>query len=240
MAKKRGRKPAKQKESNIENVDKEEAVPEKSEKNEFQDEEVEHQIAAIRALRHMEIEQLRTMLHLLRSCFSKEQLQVPLLQFFKENFPNLSIVKNEKNGIYEVQQKDDKGNLYTNQANGGNLHASLLHRLSMTYPDFSTVKPSLGDFEFSNKSGKLKASFLGVDCMQIRGFDLEELSDATIFERQDKFRTPDVNNQRLSVGLTPKTKRLPKHGEMLLSVHGSPLGVYKEDNMEAIDEMEDG
>ena len=39
MAKKRGRKPAKQKESNIENVDKEEAVPEKSEKNEFQDEE---------------------------------------------------------------------------------------------------------------------------------------------------------------------------------------------------------
>ena len=44
-----------------------------------------------------------------------------------------------------------------------------------------------------------------------------------------------VNNQRLSVGLTPKTKRLPKHGEMLLSVHGSPLGVYKEDNMEAID-----
>ncbi|GMP75508.1 hypothetical protein CsSME_00032568 [Camellia sinensis var. sinensis] len=37
----------------------------------------------------------------------------------------------------------------------------------------------------------------------------------------------------LSVGMTPKTLRLPKHGEMLLSVHGSPLGVYKED-MEAI------
>lgn len=239
MAKKRGRKPAKKKESNVENVDKEEeAVPEKSEKNEFQDEEVERQIAAIRALRHMEIEQLRTMLHLLRSYFSKEQLQVPLLQFFKANFPNLSIVKNEKSGIYEVQQKDDEGNLYTNQVNGGNLHASLLQRFAMTYPDLSTVKPSLGDFEFSNKS--VKTSFFGVDSMQIRGFDLEELSDATIFERQDKFRTPGVNNQRLSVGLTPKTKRLPKHGEVLLSVHGSPLGVYKEDNMEAIDELEDG
>ncbi|PPR83152.1 hypothetical protein GOBAR_AA37567 [Gossypium barbadense] len=34
--------------------------------------------------------------------------------------------------------------------------------------------------------------------------------------------------------MTPKTKRLPKPGEILLSVHGSPLGVYKEENMEAI------
>lgn len=43
-----------------------------------------------------------------------------------------------------------------------------------------------------------------------------------------------VCSQRLSVGMTPKTLRLPKPGEMLLSVHGSPLGVYKEENMEAI------
>lgn len=46
-----------------------------------------------------------------------------------------------------------------------------------------------------------------------------------------------VSNQRLSIGVTPKTKRLPKQGEMLLSVRGSPLGVYKEDNMEAITGM---
>lgn len=44
-------------------------------------------------------------------------------------------------------------------------------------------------------------------------------------------------SSRLSVGMTPKTLRLPKPGEMLLSVHGSPLGVYKEDNMEAIHGM---
>ena len=46
-----------------------------------------------------------------------------------------------------------------------------------------------------------------------------------------------VSSQRLSIGMTPKTLRLPKPGEMLLSVHGSPLGVYKEDNMEAIHGM---
>lgn len=45
-------------------------------------------------------------------------------------------------------------------------------------------------------------------------------------------------NNRLSVGMTPKTLRLPKPGEMLLSVHGSPLGVYKEDNMEAVHGMD--
>jgi hypothetical protein len=37
--------------------------------------------------------------------------------------------------------------------------------------------------------------------------------------------------------MTPKTQRLPKRGEILLSVRGSPLGVFKEDNMEAINGM---
>ena len=46
-----------------------------------------------------------------------------------------------------------------------------------------------------------------------------------------------MSSQRLSVGMTLKTLRQPKPGEMLLSVHGSPLGVYKENNMEAIHGM---
>ena len=38
--------------------------------------------------------------------------------------------------------------------------------------------------------------------------------------------------------MTPKTRRQPKPGEIMLSVHGSPLGVYKEDdNMGAINGM---
>ncbi|XXG62005.1 hypothetical protein AAC387_Pa05g0466 [Persea americana] len=53
-------------------------------------------------------------------------------------------------------------------------------------------------------------------------------------------RRSQATSQRLSVGMTPKNIRLPNHGEMLLSVHGSPLGVYGEDNMEAIHESEEG
>ena len=37
--------------------------------------------------------------------------------------------------------------------------------------------------------------------------------------------------------MTPKTLGLPKPGEMLLSVHGSLLGVFKENKMEAIHGM---
>ncbi|KAJ6802700.1 uncharacterized protein M6B38_191120 [Iris pallida] len=57
---------------------------------------------------------------------------------------------------------------------------------------------------------------------------------------KDAFLTPGVTGNRLSVGMTPKTLRVPKNGEMLLSVRGSPLGVYKEENLEAINESGDG
>ena len=36
------------------------------------------------------------------------------------------------------------------------------------------------------------------------------------------------------VGMTPKTVRLPKKGEALLSINGSPLGVFDKDKILAI------
>ncbi|RYR23709.1 hypothetical protein Ahy_B02g057192 [Arachis hypogaea] len=96
---------------------------------------------------------------------NEEQLRKPMLQVFKETLPNLSIVKDEGNGKFDV---------------------------------------------------------------------FEEPCEAQTLTSQEVLQTPNVSSQRLSVGMTPKTLRLPKPGEMLLSVHGSPLGVYKENNMEAI------
>lgn len=202
----------------------------------YQDYEVERQSAAIRALRDVEIDQLQTMLRLLRSYFSQEQLQVPVLQFFKENLPNLIIAGTRKDGQYDVQWKDVDGKSILNHADERTIHTSLLHRLSVAYPDFSTGIPSLGGFEFSNKS--VKTAPFGTDKLQIRSLVLEG-PDSQVYELKNGLQTPDVSNNRLSVGMTPKTLRLPKEGEMLLSVHGSPLGVYKEDNMETIQETED-
>ncbi|OIW18204.1 hypothetical protein TanjilG_31324 [Lupinus angustifolius] len=140
---------------------------------------LQRQIDAIRVVRDVEIENLVTELHLIRSYFSKEQLQKPLLQVFDETFPNLSIVMSgEEDKIFYVKWKN-KENVVVD---------SLLQILSI-------------DAE--------RRGFLG-------GVDFE------------------VKHKKLSVGMSSKTFRQPKLGEMLLSVHGSPLCVFKENNMEVI------
>ncbi|CAA0824267.1 Unknown protein [Striga hermonthica] len=184
MAKRRGR-PPKKPSSDDDNAN-HDAVELQKDEDSFQDHEeflpVERQSAAIRAIRDVEIEQLVTMLQLFQSNFSKEQLQVPVLHFSRENFQHLSI-----NESGEAKWKNE-----LNNADERTLHASLLRRLSMAYPDYSAYISSMaGVFEFSNKPGK--TGICGAD-----------------------------------------------NGELLLFVHGSPRGDYKEDNMETIQEAEDG
>lgn len=237
MAKKRGRKPKLQPVMDVDDCHEEGVPPDKKEEA-FDDREVERQIAAIRALRDVEIEQYRTTLWLLRSYFTKEQLQLPVLHLFRESLPNLSLAKTGEDGLYEVKRKDKDGNITLDHADERTLHAALFRRLSVSYPDFSAGIPSLGGYEFSNQS--VKTSFLGPDQLQIRSLVFDEPSGSQMLELKDGLQTPNVNNNRLSVGITPKTIRLPKCGEVLLSVHGSPLGVFKEDNMETIQETEDG
>jgi hypothetical protein len=101
----------------------------------------------------VEIEHLLTELRLLRSYFSEEQLRTPALKFFKENLPNLSVVGDEGNKQFEVQWNDENGNLSMNQGDGGDIHTSLLRRLSMAYPDCSAAIASLGGFQFSSEAG---------------------------------------------------------------------------------------
>ncbi|XP_022740466.1 uncharacterized protein LOC111292374 isoform X2 [Durio zibethinus] len=201
------------------------------------DREVERQCAAIRAVRDVEIEHMLTALHLLRSYCTKEQLQTPALQFFNENLPNLSVKRNAENGQFDVLWKHQDGNISIHNADGRDIHASLLHRMSIAYPYCPGI-PSFGGFELSTE--RARTSLLPADSLQIKDFVLEGTSDSQMFGMHDALRTPGVTSQRLSIGMTPKTLRLPKPGEMLLSVHGSPLGVYKEDNMEAIHESEEG
>ncbi|KAL3591636.1 hypothetical protein D5086_010276 [Populus alba] len=192
------------------------------------DQEVERQIVAIRSMRDVGIEHLLTELRLLRSYFSKEQLNTPALQFFKENLPNLSIERNEENGEFLVKWNDNVDDL----SDGANINASLLRRLSLAYPSCS-ANLSVGRFGLS--SDAVKTSIFGAaDNLQMTDIVLEGQSDSQMLGMHDGLRTPGVTGQRLSIGMTPKTQRLPKRGEILLSVRGSPLGVFKEDNMEAI------
>ncbi|XP_047328201.1 uncharacterized protein LOC124931717 [Impatiens glandulifera] len=196
--------------------------------------EVERPIAAIRALSDMETQHLSNGLLLLKSNFTQEQLQLPLLQFFNENLPNLMLTKNEKNGQYEVKYKDTDNELM-NQTEDRNIHASLLRRLSSVYPCSSAAMPSFASFDVSGVGNSL----LGSDNMLMEDF-VPEKHNTHMLGLQEALQTPGATSHRLSVGMTPKSRRLPKLGEMLLSVHGSPLGVYNDDVMEAIQESEEG
>ncbi|KAG2240490.1 hypothetical protein Bca52824_090632 [Brassica carinata] len=60
--------------------------------------EAERRIAAIKAIRDIEIEQSLTAQRLLCSYFTKEQLETPVLDFFKENLPDVSIEWNHNTG----------------------------------------------------------------------------------------------------------------------------------------------
>jgi hypothetical protein len=112
---------------------------------------MERQIGAIRAVQEVKIDHLLTDLRLLRSCFSEEQLRKPVLEIFKETLPNLSIVNDEGNNNFDVILKD-KNSMNMNM-NHGDVHASLLQKLSMAYPHCSSsMPPFAGAFEYSSNA----------------------------------------------------------------------------------------
>ncbi|VVB09757.1 unnamed protein product [Arabis nemorensis] len=201
-------------------------------KDDFVDEKVERQIAAIRAIRDVEVEQTRTALRLLCSYFTEEQLDTPVLEFFKENLPDLSMTQNEETREIELKWKDGNGGEESSMGNvdGVEMTCSIIKRLSMNFPALYS-RPSLGGYDLPDN---VKASLLGTDNPHLENLGT---SENRMLASHDALRTPEVNGQRLSFGMTPKTRRQPKPGEMMLSVHGSPLGVFKEDhNMGAINE----
>ncbi|XP_013733107.1 uncharacterized protein LOC106436701 isoform X1 [Brassica napus] len=197
-------------------------IPREEKKEDFVDEEGIIQIVYIsrnRAIRDVEIEHTLTALDLLCSYFTEEQIQTPVLGFFKDNLPDLSIARDEESGEIELKWND---------SDGVDVNDSILKRLSMGFPDLYSSRPSLGGYN------NVEGSMLGTGNTHLQNLGT---STSQMLASHDALRTPVVNGQRLSFGMTPKTRRQPKPGEIMLSVHGSPLGVYKEDdNMGAINE----
>ncbi|KAI3975262.1 hypothetical protein MKX01_033502 [Papaver californicum] len=220
MAKRKAKRVAVKQTSPVNDANNNTEKPEKEEKvNTFKDLEVERRIASTRAICDAEEQHLLTGLRLLRSSCSDEQLQTPVLQFFKENMPNMTVKTNKNDGQFEVGWKEEDGR---------NMHASFLQQMFMAHPHCASAMPSISAFDFSSKEGNTN--------LQIPDFLMGEPSNTQMLGLQDAFQTPGASSQRYSIGMTPKTQRVPKPGEMLHSARGSPLGVYKEDNMEAIHE----
>ncbi|XP_074573884.1 uncharacterized protein LOC141830341 [Curcuma longa] len=182
----------------------------------FNKREVEMRTAAIKANCEVEIGSLLSWVRLLPSYFSKDQLDTPAHKFFQENLPNATLTRNEKYNIFELQW-NSKESYYEGQSSVSN---------AFTIPAMSALRFSVGTVKRNLEAANLKSFDLGLDQPSERG--------------PVTFETPGATTTRLSFGMTPKTLRLPKIGEMILSVHGSPLGVYKEEILEAIHESGDG
>ncbi|WOK96105.1 hypothetical protein Cni_G04812 [Canna indica] len=194
----------------------------------FNNREVERRTSAIRAICVAETENLLSRLRLIRSCLSREQLEAPALKFFEENMPNVAVTRNEKYAVFELQWNNKGGYLHEIYDGGNYARASLSSAFNM---------PTMGGLHFSVNSVK---NILETGNLQMHDFGLDGPSENEICGRQEAIQTPGATSNRLSFGMTPKTLRQPKNGEMLLSVHGSPLGVYKEENLAAIHESGDG
>ncbi|KAI4371244.1 hypothetical protein MLD38_019506 [Melastoma candidum] len=192
--------------------------------------EVERRVAAIRAIRDVEIDTLLTELRLLRSCLKVEQLDAIAFQFLGGILPNADPCED---GLFNVNL-GGKDEMTSRDDAEERILASMCfrHRLAA----FSGFK----GHEFQSGAGR--AGALGIENLQMHDFVLDEQMENHMLGLPESLRTPGFASQRLSIGMTPKTLRLPKPGEMLLSVHGSPLGVYKEENleMESINETDEG
>ncbi|WVZ65015.1 hypothetical protein U9M48_014449 [Paspalum notatum var. saurae] len=185
----------------------------------------ERRIAAIKAMKDAEAGNIRYQLQLANSYFLKEQLEANAMEYFQENCPNLSVVPNEKHDVFEMKWKDDDKFMIGDFLDDKILRASI------------ASLPNAGGLHFSGDS-------VGKDFYRrtsgCSDFAWGELPEGQMARAADAFQTPGAMSNRLSLGMTPKTVRLPKNGEMLLSVHGSPLGVYKEENLAAIEESSNG
>ncbi|KAG6530464.1 uncharacterized protein LOC122047860 [Zingiber officinale] len=186
----------------------------------FSQREVEMRTAAIKANCEVELGSLLSWVRLLPSYFSKDQLDTPALKFFQENLPNAALTRNEKYNVFEMQW-NSKESCYE----GGKYDRASVSN-AFTIPAMSALQ-----FSVDTVKRNLEAANLWMN-----DFGLGEPSESG----QATFETPGATTARLSFGMTPKTLRLPKIGEMILSVHGSPLGVYKEEILEAIHESGDG
>lgn len=204
--------------------------------------EVKRRITAIQAIRDAQIEHVLIQLRLAHSMFSKEQLSMPLLQFLKEYCPNTIAVKNA-DGIIELEgktQNNDVAGSYVDErewrASNG-FQGSVGPHTSVAADDQTTVIPTPMGFRFS--SSAVKDSFLRSIGIHMSNAVFEENSEIKVTDADSSFQTPHMDLKMQSViGITPKTQRHPKRGEMLLSVHGSPLGVYCEDKMDTISESD--
>ncbi|EMS68121.1 hypothetical protein TRIUR3_20302 [Triticum urartu] len=133
--------------------------------------------AAIRAIQAAENESVLSRLHLVRSYMSKEQLETPALQFFQENLPNVSVVRNEEQGELELKWKDWDDLINGDQRDDKVSRASI------------TSLATAAGFHFSGDS--VQKNFIE-STFDFNNFNWSELPESQTIGAPDSLQTPGV------------------------------------------------
>ncbi|XLS80212.1 hypothetical protein HN51_046043 [Arachis hypogaea] len=101
---------------------------------------------------------------------------------------------------------------------GRDLHASLFQRLSIAFPSkCPSSVPQFGGFEYSsNTDGRELTSITSFFAYAAKSIMTNLIRFLRSHVKLKLSQVKKVSSQRLSVGITPKTLRPPKPGEMLL------------------------
>ncbi|KAG2651172.1 hypothetical protein PVAP13_1NG497800 [Panicum virgatum] len=151
--------------------------------------ESECRITAIKAIKDAEAGNMagniRSQLQLLRSYFSKEQLEANALEYFKENLPNLSIVPSEKYDVLELKWNDGDKCILGDFIDDKILQASI------------ASLPAAGGLQFPGNS-------VGKDFYRrtssFSDFGWSEIPEWQMAGTSDAFQTPGAVSNRLSFG----------------------------------------
>lgn len=198
--------------------------------------EAERRIAAIRAVRDAEVEGYLTQLRVALSMLSKEVRAMPLGEFVRRFCPDRECIRSPGSGILELRPRPQNPNIPDCPSTASSFEFHTEHPIPSLQ---NLAQPTPLGFPFSSSAVKEELLHSANKLTQDEPEDEEFLKFMKSF-RSSKFFQSNVTTPStdggLMVGVTPKTVRLPKKGEPLLSVNGSPLGIFEKGGVTAIPE----
>ncbi|KAH7422871.1 hypothetical protein KP509_12G029900 [Ceratopteris richardii] len=188
--------------------------------------ECERRIAAIRAVCDAEVEGYLTQMRIALSMLPKEIRMMPLHDFISRFCPDRVAVRAPDMDVIEIRRNPSFSSIAENFELHGHAIPSLLCQAFNTPRGFPFVPSEVNDasVDVQNKA------------VHDESEDEEFLKFMKSFRNSQSFQLNATTPTTSIVGLTPKSMRLPKKGEALLSINGSPLGVFEQDKIICIPE----
>ncbi|MCO5600067.1 hypothetical protein L7F22_054177 [Adiantum nelumboides] len=193
--------------------------------------EADRRVAAIKAVCDAEVEGYLTQLRVALSMLPKELRGMPIGEFVSRFCSDREFIRAPDSHIVELRPKlAECPSVADSFEFHGHSNPSVQGQPLPTQHGFPFSTSMVKDFstQIASKAAQHDES----EDEEFLKF-MESFRSSKFF--QSNIKTPATCDPSM-VGVTPKTMRLPKTGETLVSVNGSPLGIYDKDGMTSIRE----